>query len=203
MHDQFGEQLTALSLQIGRLKAVCAGGAAGASEMRGELDALDAIARRLDDDVDELIWQLRPTALDDFGLRAALTNYMQGWSERTHIPARLHESGLLHQRLPSEIETTLYRIAQEALNNVAKHASAQHVDVILERRADTILLIVEDDGRGFEPGGHGGGFGLVSMRERAALVGASLEIESSPGQGTTVIVRIADTSSRSGAEDHV
>src|SRR4029077_19439889 len=122
MHDQFGEQLTALSLQIGRLKAACASDTDVAADLRREIDALDAIARRLDDDVDELIWQLRPTALDDLGLRAALTNYMQAWSERTHITAPLHESGLLHQRLASEIETTLYRIAQEALNNVAKHA---------------------------------------------------------------------------------
>jgi PAS domain S-box-containing protein len=199
MHDQFGEQLTALSLQIGRLKAASASGA----ELRGEIDALDAIARRLDDDVDELIWQLRPTALDDLGLRAALTNYMHAWSERTHIPAKLHDSGLLHQRLPSEVETTLYRIAQEALNNVAKHASAQHVEIILERRADAVLLIVEDDGLGFEPAAiSGGGFGLVGMRERAALVGASLEIESAPGQGTTVLVRIADSSTRT-RTDHV
>jgi len=203
MHDQFGEQLTALSLQIGRLKAASANGSAAGADIRTEIDALDAIARRLDDDVDELIWQLRPTALDDLGLRAALTNYMQGWSERTHIPARLHESGLLHQRLPSEIETTLYRIAQEALNNVAKHAAAQHVEVILERRGGAILLIVEDDGRGFEPGAGGAGFGLVGMRERAALVGASLEIESSPGQGTTVIARIAETSAHSLVDDHV
>lgn len=188
MHDQFGEQLTALSLQIGRLKAACASGA----DLRSEIEALDALARRLDDDVDELIWQLRPTALDDLGLRAALTNYIHAWSERTHIPAELHESGLLRQRLASEVETTLYRIAQEALNNVAKHAAARHVEIILERRADAVLLIVEDDGRGFEPGGLHAGFGLVGMRERAALVGASLEIESAPGQGTTVLVRIAE-----------
>src|SRR5262249_3399953 len=101
----------------------------------------------------------------------------------------------------------LYRIAQEALNNVAKHASARHVEVILERRPDAILLIVEDDGRGFDPAGltvnGGGGFGLVSMRERAALVGASLEVESAPDQGTTVLVRIADPSIRNRNEEHV
>src|SRR5262245_50281693 len=129
---------------------------------------------------------------------------MQGWSDRTHVAARLHESGLLHERLPPEVETTLYRIAQEALNNVAKHAAAKHVEIILERRPDAVLLIVEDDGRGFDASGiHGGGFGLVGMRERAALVGASLEIESTPGQGTTVLMRIADPSSREQNEDHV
>jgi PAS domain S-box-containing protein len=200
MHDQFGEQLTALSLQIGRLKAACASGA----DVRGEIDALVGVARHLDDDVDELIWQLRPTALDDLGLRAALTNYIHAWSERTHVAAELHESGLLAQRLATEVETTLYRIAQEALNNIAKHASARHVEIVLERRSDAVVLMVEDDGRGFDPSGVGGaGFGLVGMRERAALVGASLEIESAPGQGTTVLVRIVNPAIRTGAAAHV
>src|SRR3954469_6111103 len=164
MHDQFGEQLTALSLQIGRLRVVTA----NTANLAAEIDALEDIARCLDDDVDALIWQLRPTALDDLGLEAALTNYMEVWSERTDIRADLHTSGPLDLRLASEVETTLYRIAQEALNNVAKHASAQHVEILLERRPDAVLLVVEDDGIGFEPESvNAGGFGLVGMRERA------------------------------------
>jgi signal transduction histidine kinase len=200
MHDQFGEQLTALSLQIGRLRAVTA----DTPDLAGEIDALEEIARCLDDDVDALIWQLRPTALDDLGLEAALTNYMQAWSERTGIRADLHTSGPLDLRLASEVETTLYRIAQEALNNVAKHAAAQHVEILLERRPDAVLLVVEDDGVGFEPEGvHAGGFGLVGMRERASLVGASLEVESAPGRGTTVLVRLAHTSTAKRVHEHV
>jgi signal transduction histidine kinase len=136
---------------------------------------------------------LRPTALDDLGLRAALTNYVQDWSERVKISAELHTSGLLDDRLPSEVETTLYRIAQEALNNVAKHARARTVEIILERRADHVLLIIEDDGVGFEtteaPGSRQG-FGLLGMQERAALVGATLQIESTGG-GTTILLRMA------------
>ena len=188
MHDHFGEHLTTLGLRIGALKATCADN----TDLMREIDALDVIARGLDQDVDRLAWELRPTALDDLGLRAALTNYTQDWSARVGIPARLHTSGL-DERLAPDVETTLYRIAQEALNNAAKYSRARHVEVLLERRADSVLLIVEDDGIGFDADGEarGHGFGLVGMQERAALVGGSLEIESSPGKGTTVLVRIA------------
>jgi signal transduction histidine kinase len=175
-------------------------------DLRTKVEALEAIARQLDRDIDQLVWELRPTALDDLGLRAALANYLQDWSARVGISAELHTSGLLDDRLASETETTLYRIAQEALTNVAKHAQAKNVDVILERRSDSVLLIVEDDGVGFEPpAGNGGrsgqGFGLLGMQERAALVGASLQIESAAGKGTTVFVRM-DAAPRSTTSDH-
>ena len=98
-----------------------------------------------------LVWELRPTALDDLGLRAALANYVQDWSSRVGISATLHTSGLLDDRLAPDAETALYRIAQEALTNVAKHARATNVDIILDRRADHVLLIIEDDGVGFDP----------------------------------------------------
>jgi signal transduction histidine kinase len=188
MHDQFGEQLTTLALRIGALKSACG----DRPDLAGHVDALDAVAKRLDRDVDHLVWELRPTALDDLGLRAALDNYVQDWSQRAHIPAALHTSGLLDERLPSEVETTLYRIAQEALNNVAKHARAGSVEIILERRADQVQLVIEDNGVGFEIAHAGSarqGFGLLGMRERAALVGATLDIEST-GSGTTVLVRM-------------
>jgi PAS domain S-box-containing protein len=201
MHDQFGEQLTALSLQIALLKQ------AGRRDpdLAARAEALEAIAQRLDRDVDQLVWQLRPTALDDLGLRAALTNYVHEWSQRSNIAAELHTSGLLDDRLGSEVETALYRIAQEALNNVAKHSGARRVGVILERRPDCILLILEDDGIGFEPATRQAaapGFGLVGMQERAALVGASLEIESTPGQGTTILVRMAVPAAIGEVVDH-
>jgi two-component system sensor histidine kinase UhpB len=201
MHDQFGEQLTALSRGISELKDAC-GGSAGLS---GLVEALEKIARQIDRDVDQLVWELRPTALDDLGLRAALANYVQDWSRRVNIPAELHTSGLLDDRLSSEAETTLYRVAQEALTNVAKHSRAGHVDVLLERQADLVLLIVEDDGVGFdaeEEGAPGDGFGLLGMQERAALVGATVEIESTPGKGTTVFLRMAVAPGTRNASDH-
>jgi two-component system sensor histidine kinase UhpB len=200
MHDQLGEHLTALALRIGRLKQECGDG----THLAREIDDLERIALSLDQDVDRLVWELRPTALDDLGLRAALTNYVQDWSNRTSIPARLHTSGLLDERLAPDVETTLYRIAQEALNNAAKYSRAGRVEVILERRHDSVLLVVEDDGIGFEADGGvtRQGFGIVGMRERAALVGGNVEIESAPGQGTTVLVRIDVLSSGSSSASH-
>ena len=189
MHDRFGEQLTVLARRIGMLKE--AGGSPG--QLSEQVDALEAVSQQLDVEVDRLVWELRPTALDDLGLRAALAAYVQDWSKRVSIQAKLHSAGLLDDRLPSETETALYRIAQEALTNVAKHARAHHVDVILERRSDHVMLIVEDDGVGFDAGHVGAaeqGFGLLGMQERAALVGATLEIESAPGKGTTILVRM-------------
>ena len=189
MHDQFGEQLTALARRIERLKAV----ANGRPEMAAPIEALEEVARQLDRDVEQLVWELRPTALDDLGLRAALDNYVRNWSQRESIPAELHTSGLLDDRLPSETETTLYRIAQEALTNAARHSRATRVDVILERRDAHVVLIIEDNGVGFDPARTPAdrlGFGLVGMQERAALVGAQLQIESAPGEGTTVLLRL-------------
>lgn len=188
MHDQFGEQLTALALQIRLLKDACGND----NQRRTLVEAIERIAQRLDNDVDQLVWQLRPTALDDLGLRAALENYVHDWSSRTGIAATVHSAGLLEQRLSIDVETALYRIGQEALTNVAKHADASKVEVILERRGENVLLVIEDDGKGFETETDetGGGFGLVGMRERAALIGAQLEIESSAQAGTTIFVRM-------------
>ena len=188
MHDQFGEQLTALGLRIRAIKDA----ADGHGDLSAEIAALEEVAQQLDRDVDHLVWELRPTALDDLGLRAALANYIEDWSRRAQIHAELHTAGLSTERLASEIETTLYRIAQEALNNIAKHAHARQVEIVLERRTDQVLLIVEDDGVGFEPVGmdrQRRGFGLLGMQERAALVGATVQIESAPGEGTTIFVR--------------
>ena len=192
MHDQFGEQLTALGLRIRMLKEA----SADRADLSSLVEALEHVAQQLDRDVDHLVWELRPTALDDLGLRAALANYIQDWSVRVSVSAELHTAGLTTDRLGSEIETTLYRIAQEALNNIAKHARAGHVEIILERRPDHVSLIVEDDGVGFDPGGVDAdrrGFGLLGMQERAALVGATLQIESAPGEGTTILVRMPTT----------
>ena len=199
MHDQFGEQLTALGRRIGLLKDACV----NQPDLLGHVEALEMVSQQIDRDVDHLVWELRPTALDDLGLRAALTNYVANWSKRVGISAELHTSGLLDDRLSSEVETTLYRIAQEALTNVAKHARAEHVEIILERRSDHVLLIVEDDGVGFDhgsPGTSGQGFGLRGMEERAALVGATVQVDSATGRGTTILVRMGAAASTATVE---
>ena len=202
MHDQFGEQLTALGHRIVSLKGACG----DQVDLHEQVVALEAVAQQLDRDVDHLVWELRPTALDDLGLQAALATHIQNWSNRARIAAQLHTSGLSDDRLASQTETTLYRIAQEALTNVAKHSRADHVEVILERRADQVVLIIEDDGVGFDPGDAGTtrqGLGLSGMEERASLVGATVQIESAVGRGTTVLVRMTTTAADIHVADHV
>jgi PAS domain S-box-containing protein len=189
MHDQLGEQLTGLGLHVRGLQDAVA----GAPALTERADALERVTQELDRSVDQLVWALRPTVLDDLGLRAALENYLQDWSSRTGVSAELHTAGLSVDRLTSEIETTLYRIAQEGLTNVAKHAKATSVAVLLERRSDHISLVIEDNGVGFDSSAAGRtsqGFGLLGMQERAALIGANLEIESGAGEGTSILVRI-------------
>jgi PAS domain S-box-containing protein len=190
LHDQLGQQLTALRLTLETLKAQ----PIERKELRVQVETLEELALQLDEQVAFRVWELRPNVLETSGLQAALTNYVRSWSKHVGIRAELHTGRSTAERLTPEIETVFYRLAQEALNNVAKHARADHVDVLLERNADYLSLIIEDNGVGFDPSSaaaNGQGLGLIGMRERAALIGADLQIESSPGCGTTIIARIA------------
>lgn len=147
--------------------------------------------------VHRLAWELRPQVLDDLGLNLALRRLADDWSQTTGVPVDLHTGDDLDtHRLPPEFETTLYRVAQEALTNVARHAKAKRVSVLLERRPGYVSLIVEDDGRGYDaqgvtsaPAGPGK-LGLLGMQERVRLAGGTLAIESSPGAGATVFARL-------------
>jgi signal transduction histidine kinase len=151
--------------------------------------------------VDFLAWELRPSVLDDVGLVAAMKKFVEDWSVHFTTPAAFENVGLDGEHLMSEIEINLYRIVQEALNNIAKHAEANMVSVVLERRDGIVSLIIEDDGSGFDPdteaiptgNGNGKGLGLLGMKERAELVGGTAEIETAPGKGTTVFVRVPAT----------
>lgn len=188
LHDQLGQQLTALRLTLELLKSRSGEG----TELRVQLETLEQLALQLDEDVGFRVWELRPLALDELGLGAAVTHYVHRWSQHTGIRARLHTSRSNDEPLASDVKITMYRLAQEALNNVAKHARTDHVDVVLERGSEQVSLIIEDNGVGFDASNSDtvrNGLGLIGMRERAALVGAHLEIESAPGRGTTVIVR--------------
>jgi two-component system sensor histidine kinase UhpB len=146
--------------------------------------------------IHRLAWELHPAVLDDLGLEAALRRYLNEWSEQSHVTVDFHCAGLETTRLPLEFETALYRVTQEALTNVSRHAKAQRVSVLLERRADHVSLIVEDDGVGFETEAvlHGEGtrdkLGLLGMQERIRLAGGTLDLESTPERGTSVFVRI-------------
>jgi PAS domain S-box-containing protein len=190
VHDQLGQQLSTLILKFAALKQDCR----GKPELLAHIESLEAIARRVDEDVDVLAWNLKPAALDDLGLFVALSNFLKSWSAQFGIHAELHTTSMERDRLDPGTETILYRVLQEALVNVAKHAGASHVEVLLERRSDHVSLIIEDDGQGFDDTSTSGAghrrLGLVGMRERAALVGGTVVIESQPGQGTTVFARI-------------
>jgi signal transduction histidine kinase len=129
---------------------------------------------------------------DDLRLAVALSRFVQSWAAHHRIEAEFRAVGLEGERLDPDTETVFYRIAQEALNNVAKHAHASRVDVIVERRGTEAVLVIEDNGVGFASGEReetATGMGLASMRERASLIEANFEVESSPGEGTTVFVR--------------
>jgi signal transduction histidine kinase len=124
-----------------------------------------------------------------------MRSFVSQWSKHSDVEAQFHTSGLDKERLSAETATNLYRIMQEALNNTMKYAQARHVDVLLERRDSQVVLIVEDDGVGFDPNKEASadgdkGMGLIGMRERAALVGGTLQIESKPKAGTTIFARV-------------
>lgn len=188
IHDHVGQQLTVLRLKLDAVRKMCDDKA-----ICDEIDTVREITERLDSEVDFLAWELRPASLDDLGLRVALENFVREWSRHTGIKSEFHASGLARTRLAFETETNLYRIAQEALNNIYKHARATDVSVLLEKRKDTVSLIIEDDGVGFNPKDKRNrtkGIGLIGMSERAKISGGSLEIESAKGSGTTVFARV-------------
>jgi signal transduction histidine kinase len=139
-------------------------------------------------DVRRLAVELRPKALDDFGLVPALERLTIGFAEATGINVEL-EAGLGEERFEPEIETALYRIVQEALTNVVKHARARRVSVVVTRRPSSVSTLIEDDGHGFDPADTGEGLGVVGMRERVALLDGQLQIESGAA-GTTIVVEV-------------
>ena len=140
-------------------------------------------------DVRRLAVELRPKALDDFGLAPALERLSTSFAEQTGIETHL-EARLPEGRLPSETETVLYRVVQESLTNIVKHAQAQRVSIVLQSKPGKVTAVIEDDGRGFSTDQESAdGLGLVGMRERVALVGGRVEIESSSA-GTTIVVEV-------------
>lgn len=181
--------------------AALRGGDGDATELRRALkEGIELIDTEIDN-LSALIAELRPAALDEIGLVPALRTLAERKGREGKIAidvlARLEEGG----RLPAETESVVYRLVQEALNNVVKHAGASRVEAVLERTDDLVEVTVNDDGQGFDPADANGGFGLVGMRERVELAGGELRIDAAPGRGTTVSatipVRPAATAHRS------
>jgi two-component system CheB/CheR fusion protein len=182
LHDHVGQQLTALRLALERHQ----------QQEGDDLNECLTLTERLGHDLDFLAWQLRPSVLDELGLAAALPRFVHEWSAHVGIPAEFRSGGFEGGQLPREAEVMFYRVAQEALNNVSKHAHPTRVDVVLASSDSGVVLVIEDDGIGFDPSEQvvkPSGFGLSGMRERAALIGAMLQVESTPGKGTAVYLR--------------
>jgi signal transduction histidine kinase len=184
LHDETGQALTSILLGLRSVED-----APGPDEARAAAASLRELVVSTLQDVRRLAVELRPRALDDFGLVPALERLVQTYEGDTRISIDL-EAQLGADRLPPEIETLLYRTVQESLTNVVKHAQARRVSIVLTRRATVVAAVIEDDGRGFDPAAPGEGVGLLGMGERLALLGGRLQVESAPDAGTTLVVEV-------------
>jgi two-component system, NarL family, sensor histidine kinase UhpB len=190
LHDEVNQSLTALLLRLEatRVKAP--------AELAHELAATQALANKAMEELLMLARQLRPTALDDLGLKAALASLVKELGRRSRIAAGFDSQGDF-SGLPADVQLVVYRVAQEALSNAAQHSGAERVDVELVREGDRVLLTVSDDGSGFTFDQAARGLGIAGMRERALLVDGDVQVESRPDTGTrvrlTVPLKHADT----------
>ena len=188
LHDQTGQQLTTLIFGLNSLKRQSLPAAAHEA-----LDELISFARVLIEDVHSIALSLRPPVLDVFGLDSALQDYGQKWSGRSEIAVDIESIGFDARRLPSEIETTIYRIVQEALTNIMRHgADATLVHIRVVWQGDQVTTTIEDNGPGFDVVAllslppEKRRLGLLGMQERTMLMGGALTVESTPGHGTTI-----------------
>ena len=185
LHDQTGQELTSVLLG---LKAV-----EEATDEGERAEALSAVREQVVEtlhDVRRLAVELRPKALDDFGLVPAIERLAVTFSEQVGVETDV-EAALGEERMPPEIETALYRIVQEALTNVVKHARATRVSILIVRKPRSVAAVIEDDGVGFDPeAAREDGIGLVGMRERVGLLDGRLDVEAAPGSGTTIVAEV-------------
>ena len=183
LHDQTGQELTSVLLGLKAVEEAKSGAE--------RAEALAAVREQVVEtlhDVRRLAVELRPKALDDFGLVPALERLRDTFAEQTGM--RVDLESRIRERLPTDVETALYRIVQEGLTNIVKHAQASAVSIVLRRSRSAVTALIEDDGRGFTPDGSGEGLGLLGMGERLALLGGRLKIESSHGAGTTIVAEV-------------
>jgi signal transduction histidine kinase len=185
LHDETGQALTSILLGLRAVEE-----AGGPDEMSTAASNLRELVVGTLQDVRRLAVQLRPKALDDFGLVAAVEHLVQTFSEATAIRVDL-EAQLGDKRLPAEVETTLYRIVQEALTNIVKHAGASRVSILMVRSSGSATVVIEDDGQGFDPTEpREEGMGIMGMRERVELHEGRLTVESTPGSGATLVAEV-------------
>jgi signal transduction histidine kinase len=196
LHDLVGQNMTALNINLNIVKIESA--ASTNARIGARLDDSLKLVEETIGNIRNVMVSLRPPVLDDYGLPGVLRWYVEQFIERTGIPTSVVEQGS-PRRLPLASEETLFRIAREALGNVARHARAGKVTVTLDTEPALTRLSIADDGCGFDPPGcvqptTRRGWGLMIMRERATAIGAELAIESARGRGTRVIVTVKETS---------
>jgi len=193
LHDELGQALTAITLDLNIIERDL--GQEIPQGIRKRLAGTRAIADELDQKASDLALDLRPSLLDDLGLAPTLTWYVDRFSQRAEIEVKFEVIGR-EKRLSPEIETAFYRITQEALTNVARHARAKNVQMVLELRPKMVKVIIEDDGKGFDLNklrksqSLSQGLGLIGIQERVSLLGGRLEIHSNPGEGTRIEIEI-------------
>jgi two-component system sensor histidine kinase UhpB len=191
LHDEVNQALTAILLRLEALAQETP------PERAPEVVELKRLVNQAMDELLNLARQLRPSALDDHGLVAALETQLKRFSARTGVEARLDAAGEPDE-LPDVVQTAIYRVSQEALTNVTRHAGATVVELVVARRDEGVELRVSDDGGGFDPAvlphanslTPGRGLGLIGMAERARLIGGELDVRSAPGGGTTITLRV-------------
>jgi NarL family two-component system sensor histidine kinase LiaS len=181
LHDSVKQQVFATSLQIAAARALIE---RDTEASEAHLTQADELVRQAQKELNVLIHEMRPAELEGKGLAAALRDYVRDWTQRAEIPAEFHVRG--EREVSLEAQQALFRVAQEALANVAKHSGAENMEVDLIYNADALTLRIADDGRGFDPAAPGGGFGLQSMHERLARLGGRVNVESAPGKGTRI-----------------
>jgi len=187
LHDETAQALTSLLVGLRAIEE-----SQDLRQALGGTNALRGLVSAALEGVRRISRGLRPSVLDDLGLQEALERLGVEVSRANGFVVDVHATGARLPRLPEAVETALYRVAQEALTNASKHGSPKAVSVLFHRNPTEVRLVIEDDGKGFngsEPRSEKQ-LGLVGMRERAYLVGGSLTVESTPGQGTTVCVRV-------------
>jgi signal transduction histidine kinase len=187
LHDEASQALVSLMVGLRLLEQ-------DAPDPQAVIEGIATLKQMVDGvitDLHRLAMDLRPASLDHLGLAAALRQHVQTVREQHRLEVQYEVIGL-DARLPADVETAVYRVAQEALTNVIRHARATRVDVLVERRGRKLVVLVEDDGIGFDPvqAEQGGRLGLISMRERTEMLGGGLEIESAAGAGTTVRLEV-------------
>jgi len=205
LHDGTSQMLTGLALNIQAALDVAEMNGIEDPMIEERLNKAHSLAVQTSMEVTKLINDLRPTLLDSLGLAPAIQRYAQTWLEPKGINTSLRTQG--HERLPQEVEVALFRITQEAVNNITKHSQARNVDIDLQCDGEKCVLRIQDDGKGFDVeqitkvDKTGRGVGLFGMKERVTLVGGSCSVESQPGRGTTIVSEVPYAGSSIDAKD--